>query len=63
MTRILFPAGIAMPYAPLRCRPSTRSGFVTVVVPDIPEAIWHVILRVEMALDAVLGRGTAGGVS
>ncbi|GAN55299.1 hypothetical protein [Tanticharoenia sakaeratensis] len=63
MTRILFPAGIAMPYAPLRVLGLHRSGFVIVVVPDIPEAIRHVILRVAMALDAALVRGTAGGVS
>jgi DNA (cytosine-5)-methyltransferase 1 len=32
-------------------------AFGDAVVPDIPEAIGHAILRVEMALDAVLGRG------
>ncbi|AQS89069.1 hypothetical protein AA101099_0513 [Neoasaia chiangmaiensis NBRC 101099] len=63
MTPISPPTGIAMPYALLRVLVLHRGGFFTLVVPDIPEAIWHVILRVEMALDAALGRGTAGGVS
>jgi DNA (cytosine-5)-methyltransferase 1 len=38
-------------------------AFGDAVVPDIPEAIGHAILRVERALDAVVARGTAGGVS
>lgn len=63
MMRIRFPTGIAMPCALLHVLSLHRSGFVIVVVPDIPEPIWHVILRLEMALDAALGRGTAGGVS
>lgn len=38
-------------------------AFGDAVVPDIPEAIGHAILRVERALDMVLARGPMGGVS
>lgn len=38
-------------------------AFGDAVVPDIPEAIGHAILRVEMALDAVLGRASAEDLS
>jgi DNA (cytosine-5)-methyltransferase 1 len=38
-------------------------AFGDAVVPDIPEAIGHAILRVEYALDMVLARASAGGVS
>ncbi|MCH4059848.1 MAG: hypothetical protein LKE81_00115 [Acetobacter sp.] len=38
-------------------------AFGDAVVPDIPEAIGHTILRVEYALDMVLVRTPAGDVS
>ncbi|MBS1097843.1 DNA cytosine methyltransferase [Gluconobacter sphaericus] len=38
-------------------------AFGDAVVPDIPEAIGHAILRVERALDAVFVRASAGDVS
>ncbi|WP_099347846.1 DNA cytosine methyltransferase [Acetobacter aceti] len=38
-------------------------AFGDAVVPDIPEAIGHAILRVEYALDMVLARASAGDVS